>query len=198
MTLFDRYVTAVVSAGFVLLALAVAHGPLPPGADVSMVAILAAVLIVADCMPMRLLHDRSEGEITMSSTFALALLVVGGRRGRHLRDRRRRAVLRRACGHKPAQRMAFNVGQYVLSVAAGAAVLALALRLVVLGAARARAVAASGDGRRRRRLLPRELDARRARRDARRGRRRSGTTCAATSRCRPRPSASCSGSPRSS
>ena len=41
MTLLDRYVTAVVSAGFVLLAFAVAHGPLPPDADVSMVAIFA-------------------------------------------------------------------------------------------------------------------------------------------------------------
>ena len=79
MTLLDRYVTAVVSAGFALLAVAVVHGPAPArAADVSMVAIFAAALIVAECLPMRLLHDASEGEITMSSTFALALLVVGG------------------------------------------------------------------------------------------------------------------------
>ncbi len=87
-----------------------------------MVAIFAAALIVAECLPMRLVHDAGEGEITMSSTFALALLVVGGASA---------AMCAIAIGalcsdllrHKPAQRMAFNIGQYVLSVAAGAAVL---------------------------------------------------------------------------
>jgi diguanylate cyclase (GGDEF)-like protein len=122
MTLLDRYVTAVVTAGFTVLAVAVVHGPLPSGAATSMVAIFAAALVLAECLPMRLVHDAGEGEITMSSTFALALLVVGGASaamcaiavGALCSD-----LLRR----KPAQRMAFNIGQYVLSVGAGAAVL---------------------------------------------------------------------------
>ena len=124
MTQFERYVTAVVSAGFVLLALAVAHGPLPPGTDVSMVAVLAAVLIVADCMPLRLLHGRSEGEITMSSTFALALLVVGGAAAA-ICVMVVAALCSDALSHKAARRMAFNAGQYALSIGAGAAALAL-------------------------------------------------------------------------
>jgi diguanylate cyclase (GGDEF)-like protein len=124
MTLLDRYVTAVVSAGFVLLGFGVAHGALPPGADVSMVAIFAAALVVAECLPMRLLHDASEGEITMSSTFALALLVVGGASAAMCAIAIG-ALCSDALRRKPAQRMAFNIGQYELSVAAGAAALAL-------------------------------------------------------------------------
>ena len=123
MTLFDRYLTAVVSTGLLLLSLAVFQGPLPPTADVSMVAIFAVALVIAECLPMRLLYA-SEGEITISPTFALALLVVGGASaamcamavGSLLSD----ALLRRA-----PWRLGFNVGQYEISVAAAAGVLAL-------------------------------------------------------------------------
>ena len=120
MTLFDRYLTAVVSTGLLLLSLAVFQGPLPPTADVSMVAIFAVALVIAECLPMRLLYA-SEGEITISPTFALALLVVGGASsamcamavGSLLSD----ALLRRA-----PWRLGFNVGQYEISVAAAAGV----------------------------------------------------------------------------
>ena len=123
MTLFARYLTAVIAAGLLLLTLAVLQGPLPPTADITLVALFAAALIVSECLPMRLLYA-SEGEITMSPTFALALLVVGGASA---------AMCAMAIGsicsdvflRRAPWRLGFNVGQYEISVAAGAGVLAL-------------------------------------------------------------------------
>src|SRR3954454_24788064 len=79
MTPLTRYLTVVSALGVLLIA-----GTAALGGD-SLIEfgglqhwIFAIGLIVGECVPMRIVHDGSEGEITTSSTFAMAVLFSAG------------------------------------------------------------------------------------------------------------------------
>src|SRR4051794_41858742 len=79
MTPLTRSLTVVPALGVVLIAATAALG------GDSLVEfsglqhwIFAIGLIVGECVPMRIVHDGSEGEITTSSTFAMAVLFTAG------------------------------------------------------------------------------------------------------------------------
>src|SRR3954447_10497453 len=86
---------------------------------------LAVCLIVGECCPMRIVHDGSEGEITTSSTFAMALLIAAGAPA---------AIIGLCLGalvadlikRKPLYRAVFNIGQYALTMGAAAVAFSVA------------------------------------------------------------------------
>ena len=90
----------------------------------SEVVVFAIALVLGECLPMRIVHHGSEGEITTSSTFALALLLIAGAPATMVvmtiaaivADGRQRKSLSRAL---------FNVGQYAIAVQAAAFALEL-------------------------------------------------------------------------
>jgi diguanylate cyclase (GGDEF)-like protein len=116
MTPLTRYLTAVSALGVVLLAIVaglgardLAHfGGLPHW-------IFLAGLIVGETVPMRLVHDGSEGEITTSSTFAMALLLSAGAPAAIV-GLTLAALVADVLQRKPPVRALFNVGQYAVTM----------------------------------------------------------------------------------
>src|SRR5882672_2356378 len=112
MTPLTRYLTAVSALGVVLLAIVAglgAHhlehfGGVPHW-------IFLAGLIVGETVPMRMVHDGSEGEITTSSTFAMALLLSAGAPAA-LVGLTLAALVADISRRKSAEKALFNVGQY--------------------------------------------------------------------------------------
>src|SRR4051794_35076235 len=133
MSALTRYLTAVSALGLALVGavIALSGGQLLHFGGIEDWT-LAVCLIVGECCPMRIVHDGSEGEITTSSTFAMALLIAAGAPvailwlclGAIVAD-----VLKR----KPPERAVFNVGQYALTMGAAAVAYSL-LSGVALGA----------------------------------------------------------------
>jgi diguanylate cyclase (GGDEF)-like protein len=119
-----RYITVVSVLGLAALVAMVALGDLPRllAADDARVWVFVVCLIAGEFLPMRLVHHGLEGEITTSSTFAMALLLTAGMP---------LTVLAMAIAvfavdvnlRKPVGRIAFNVGQYALTVLASGLVL---------------------------------------------------------------------------
>ncbi len=120
------YVGGVILAGAVVLVLAVlrAVGHDPTGGEPAVFLVLAALLVIGELRPLRLVDRRFGGEITVTWSFAfgLALLVPLGVALSML-------ALASAVGdlanRKPARRVAFNSAQLVVSLAIGAGVLDL-------------------------------------------------------------------------
>src|SRR3954453_23086588 len=125
MSALTRYLAAVSALGLalvgVVIALAGGHlldfGGTENGA-------LAVCLTVGECCPMRIVHDGSEGEITTSSTFAMALLIAAGAPAAIL-GLWLGAVAPAVTKRKPVEGTVFNVGQYALTMGATAAAYAL-------------------------------------------------------------------------
>jgi diguanylate cyclase (GGDEF)-like protein len=115
----NRYVTFVSAVGVALFATVLATGDLGLVEPNSRIIFLAIALVIGECIPMRIVHHGSEGEITTSATFAIALLLIAGVEvtmiattvGAILADLRQRKSVSRAL---------FNVAQYALSIAAAA------------------------------------------------------------------------------
>src|SRR3954468_16211062 len=120
MSALTRYLTAVSALGVALVGavIALAGGHLLDFGGTEDWT-LAVCLIVGECCPMRIVHDGSEGEITTSSTFAMALLIAAGAPA---------AIVGLCLGalvadlikRKPLYRAVFNIGQYALTMGAAA------------------------------------------------------------------------------
>jgi diguanylate cyclase (GGDEF)-like protein len=114
----DIFVTATTAVGVGLIALlAIGHAHAPIGnADAATVLCLTAAVIAGELVPIKVGRDR--GEVAPSTTFAFALLILGGVAAGVL-------ALALACfvsdavHRKPARRSAFNVAQYVIALSAG-------------------------------------------------------------------------------
>jgi diguanylate cyclase (GGDEF)-like protein len=120
-----RYVAAVIALGAVAAALVLWLGPNGVshfGQPELLVFVACAVL--GEILPLKVYSRGAEGETTTSTTFAMALLIAGG-------------IEAALCGlllatlvadvgrRKPAHKIAFNMGQYAISVAAAGIVLIL-------------------------------------------------------------------------
>src|SRR4051812_25886953 len=115
-TLGKVYVAAVIAVGFgVLAAVAVTQGADVVRGVQTPVVVLALAILAAELFPVKL--DRGEGELVLSATFMFALLLFGGIAP---------AMLVQAVASTLADRLhrkrcvawAFNIGQYMLAVAA--------------------------------------------------------------------------------
>ena len=119
-----RYMLSVSVVGLGVLAFALWLGRWELAQPDPVAWVVAMALIAGECLPMRVVHDGSEGEITTSSTFAMALILAGGAPlalGAMAAATLVSDLLRR----KPADRTLFNIAQYALSVAAAAAAIGL-------------------------------------------------------------------------
>src|SRR3954470_17780392 len=120
MTPLTRYLSAVSAVGLALLAGVAVLG----ASELAHFGglqhwIFLAGLIVGETVPMRIVHDGSEGEITTSSTFAMALLLSAGAPAAII-GLTLGAVVADVLQRKPPVRALFNVGQYTVSMFAAA------------------------------------------------------------------------------
>jgi diguanylate cyclase (GGDEF)-like protein len=120
-----QYCAAVFLAGLVaLVALwgwmdlsTIPHDPLTFG-------VLAAGVILAETLPVKIPRRGHEEEITLSTSFTMALLLAGGL-GPAIIAQCVASMIQDAMAGKPAWRIRFNIGQYILSLSACYAVLRL-------------------------------------------------------------------------
>src|SRR6185312_13363814 len=87
---------------------------------------LAASVILGELFPLEIPRRTGDGEVTVSTMFSFAL-VLGVGLLPALAAQLAASVIQDAVARKPAWQMAFNVGQYALSLAAAAGVLQLIL-----------------------------------------------------------------------
>jgi diguanylate cyclase (GGDEF)-like protein len=80
-------------------------------------AILAAGVVLGELMPIKIPRRGGDEELTLSASFALALLLLGGL-GPALIAQCAASVLQDSISRKPAWRIRFNAGQYALSMIA--------------------------------------------------------------------------------
>src|SRR4051794_3572559 len=122
----DRFVLAVVLSGAAMAAtLLVSTLTFAPVHLTGSVLVLSAALFLGELRPVKVARgEEGDDEITISSTFAMALVITGplavavaAQIGAVLLDDLRR--------HKPMKRVAFNVAQYTLTLAAARAVYSL-------------------------------------------------------------------------
>src|SRR4051794_11934677 len=120
MTPLTRYLSAVSAVGLALLAgVAVLGASELAHFGGGQHWIFLAGLIVGETVPMRIVHDGSEGEITTSSTFAMALLLSAGAPAAMI-GLTLGALVADVLQRKPPVRALFNVGQYAVSMFAAA------------------------------------------------------------------------------
>src|SRR3954451_18977428 len=126
MSALNRYLILVSALGLVVVGLAIGlgHAQLAAFAGAENWT-LAVCLIVGECCPMRIVHDGSEGEITTSSTFAMALLIAAGAPAAII-GLCVGAVVADLLKRKPLYRAVFNVGQYALTMGAAAVAFSIA------------------------------------------------------------------------
>jgi diguanylate cyclase (GGDEF)-like protein len=93
------------------------HSPLTFG-------LLTAGVILAETLPVKIPRRGHEEEITLSTSFTMALLLVGGL-GPAIIAQGVASVIQDVMSGKPAWRIRFNLGQYILSLCASYAVLSL-------------------------------------------------------------------------
>jgi diguanylate cyclase (GGDEF)-like protein len=118
------YARSVAAGGFCLLGVLALRSHLHFEGATASFWLFAAFVIVGELMPIRMVRYEGQGETTISTTFALALLLVGGVApaavalavGSMVAD---------AAHRKSPIKILFNAGQYVLSVGTASIVLAL-------------------------------------------------------------------------
>ena len=120
------YVAGVIGAGVAVLAGAVlrARGHDPTGGQRAAFIVLAALLVLGELRPLRLLDRRFGGDITVTWSFAFALVLIAPL-GVALGVLVAATIVGDAVNGKPPVRIAFNAAQLTLSLAAGAGVLDL-------------------------------------------------------------------------
>jgi len=87
-------------------------------------AMLAAGVILGEMLPLKIPRRGNDEEITLSSSFALAILLAGGLAPALIAQSAASVVQDLASG-KPLWRVRFNLGQYALSMAAAQVILSL-------------------------------------------------------------------------
>jgi diguanylate cyclase (GGDEF)-like protein len=119
------FTSAVSLAGIAVavLVLAVDHDLVRHGALLT-AALLVPGVIVGELLPLKIPRRGDDEEITVSTTFAFALLLSAGL-GAAILAQAVASVVQDVAARKPAWRIAFNVGQYTLALAAAGAVLSI-------------------------------------------------------------------------
>jgi diguanylate cyclase (GGDEF)-like protein len=112
---------SVTGLGVLLVVLAHAGRLVPPGAALYVI-LLGPAVVLGELLPLKIPRRGDDEEITISTTFVFALLLAGGLPLTLLIQGAASAV-QDIWARKPAWRVAFNVGQYTLSLAAAAAVI---------------------------------------------------------------------------
>jgi diguanylate cyclase (GGDEF)-like protein len=119
----NRYVAAVTALGAVTCGGVLLFGPSSLGDLLQLeLVVFAACALLGELVPLKVYTRGAEGETTTSTTFAVALLIAGGVEAAMIGLLAANLVadlLRR----KPAHKIAFNLAQYALSVAAAGLVL---------------------------------------------------------------------------
>ncbi len=117
------YCGAISAAGAALCALVLIHTPAPfaPLGELPVIVLVAAV-IVGEVVPLTIPRRSGDGEMTVSTTFAFALLLCGGLVPA-LCAQLLASALQDAWTRKPLWRILFNAGQLALTIGAAAAVL---------------------------------------------------------------------------
>ena len=126
------YVGAVTVAGLVVLASVIATGDFSDYASPA-VWLLTALSVAGELRPIKVVRRGAEGEITFSTTFAFALLILAGP-GPAVIALALASVIADVVHRKPLDKIGFNLGQYALSLTAAGAVLALATDVPRAGA----------------------------------------------------------------
>lgn len=129
-----RYCGAVFAAGIAAVAL------LAPSLHVHYVTrrpvtfgLLSLGVILAETLPVKIPRRGEEEEITLSTSFSMALLLAGGL-GAALMAQGLASVVQDLTSKKPGWRVRFNLGQYMLSLAAAYMVLRLLSATAHIGA----------------------------------------------------------------
>src|SRR4051794_2147858 len=119
----DLYVTFVVATGAacVLIVLGTGYETLDQFLDPEL-ALFALCALVGEMVPLKVHTRGSEGEVTTSTTFALALMLAGGP-AVALAGLTSASVVADTINGKGPKRVAFNAAQYAVSVSAGSLVL---------------------------------------------------------------------------
>ncbi len=86
-------------------------------ADPLTFAVLAGGVVLGEMLPVKIPRRGDDEELTLSASFAMALLLLGGL-GPALVAQGAASVLQDITSHKPAWRVRFNLGQYSLSMVA--------------------------------------------------------------------------------
>jgi diguanylate cyclase (GGDEF)-like protein len=121
-----RYVSVVSAVGLALLfAGAASWEPHWQGGRGAQVLLLTLGLIVGELLPVSIPRREGEEQITFSTTFAFALLLLGGVAPAVI-TMTIASLLQDSLTHKPWWRIIFNVAQYTLAIGAAAGVLELA------------------------------------------------------------------------
>ncbi len=118
----EAYIVSVIAVGGLLLVGSVATGNAFPEHNVLTTVLFAIGVVIGELFPLRVHRPGAEGEVTPSTTFAFALILVAGFAAVPIM-----AVSCLVCdriGGKPAIKALFNAAQYSITVAATAAVLA--------------------------------------------------------------------------
>jgi diguanylate cyclase (GGDEF)-like protein len=120
----DLYVTIVVAAGAMCAAVVIGTGPgtlhrlLTPE-----LALFALCALVGELVPLKVHTRGSEGEVTTSTCFALAMMLAGGP-AVAMAGLVVASVVADTINGKPIKKVAFNAAQYAVSVGAAAVLLA--------------------------------------------------------------------------
>ena len=117
-----RYCLLVGIAGLVVLGVELAEGRSLPLGDAT-AWLLAAAVVIGELFPLTIPRRGEDEVVTVSTSFAYALLIVGGLPAA-IAAQSIGVALDDLLGRKPLWRIVFNVGQYALSFAAAALVLA--------------------------------------------------------------------------
>jgi diguanylate cyclase (GGDEF)-like protein len=120
----NRYVAAVTALGAVTCGVVLLRGPHGPGlVGEPELMLFAACALLGELVPLKVYTRGAEGETTTSTTFAVALLIAGGVEaalvGLLLAN-----VVADLLRRKPPHKIAFNLAQYSIAIAAAAIVLA--------------------------------------------------------------------------
>ena len=120
----SAYVAAVIAGGTVVLLTSAlrARGHDLTGGEPAAFGMLAALLVLGELRPLRLIDRRIGGDITVTWSFAFALVLLAPL-GAALGVLVIASAIGDVVGHKPLERVAFNAAQLTLSLAAGALVL---------------------------------------------------------------------------
>jgi diguanylate cyclase (GGDEF)-like protein len=119
-----RFCGVVSVLGLALLVGVLEHGPITLATSPLLLGLLALGVLLGELLPLKIPRRGDDEEVTISTTFAYALLLAGGLVPA-LVAQVVASVVQDLLSGKPAWRLLFNVGQYTLSMCAAAVVLGI-------------------------------------------------------------------------
>ncbi len=117
-----RFCGVVSVLGLALLVVVLEHDPPSLGTSPLLLGLLALGVLLGELLPLKIPRRGDDEEVTISTTFAYALLLAGGLVPA-LVAQVVASVVQDLLSGKPAWRLLFNVGQYTLTMCAAAVVL---------------------------------------------------------------------------